>query len=79
MVLASEGLMLTTLELARKIAEAVMNVHQGPSWSTITDEHADAIFRVLRENDSWFCRMPTGEDGEQALEDIRPYEQQPLF
>lgn len=73
---------MTTLELAEKIAWSVLaeayESGYGFQWEH-AHEHASAVFRVLRETDSWLCRMPKDADGETREEDITPYEQLDLF
>ena len=72
---------MTTLELAEKIAFAVMaSVYDhgtGFVWEGAKD-HAPAVLKVLHENDSWFCRMDPAkaadwpEECEQRYELVQP-------
>jgi hypothetical protein len=82
---------MTTLELAEKIARAVLKEVDGAESALLphdfycTDEpdfggrRTDlpyAVLRVLHENSSWFCRNPT-EDWHEEKEER--YEQVELF
>lgn len=76
---------LTTLQLAEKIAVAVLEAAydsgKGFMWEH-AHEHASAVLRTLHENESWFCRAPQDENGDGIdLDQIRPYEpiQRDLF
>jgi hypothetical protein len=77
---------LTTLQVARLIADAVVIAYEGYSAGfDLGDERPDhehpptqAVLRVLHETNSWFCRLSEAESGEtveQPYEEIQP----PLF
>lgn len=86
---------LTTLDLAEKIARAVLKEVDGgevvllphdeyfrddPEFGGKATDLSFAVLRVLHETESWFCRAPRDENGID-LDQIRPYEpvQQDLF
>ena len=72
---------ITTLQLARRIADAVfLALHPaglGPNRSDrdALDPPTQAVLRALRESGSWFCRWTDRDDGST---DDQPFEQVPL-
>jgi hypothetical protein len=61
---------ITTLQLARKIADAVavalLPAGMAPNRAAedARDPPTQAVIRVLHETGSWFCRWSEGEEGE---------------
>jgi hypothetical protein len=69
---------MTTLELARAIADAVLwvAVTNPRATDSTSDAPTQAVLRVLHETDSWFCRLTEDQAG-CTVE--TPYEQPELF
>jgi len=71
---------MTTLELAEAIVQAVLGAAydsgNGFMWEADRKPEREAVLEVLRENDSWFCRV--SEDANGCTVET-PYEQQELF
>lgn len=66
---------LTTLQLAEAIVFAVLTDvadsggYIGWMWGDV-DKHAPAIFRVLRDNEAWLCRLRKNGDGVTVSEQL---------
>jgi hypothetical protein len=54
---------MTTLQLARAIADAAINALDGLEYEDHKDPPTQAVLRVLHETDSWFCRLTEDERG----------------
>ena len=64
---------MTTLDLAAKIADAMMAVYASDHIraDSYRDALTQAVLRTLYETDSWFCRLSEDADG---LTKQEPYE-----
>lgn len=73
---------MTTLELAEKIATAVLK-HRWESryhLSTeppVPEQFGRVVLQTLDANHAWFCRLPTQPDGGVHSEDEQPFPYQP--
>lgn len=71
---------MTTLELAEKIAQAVLEdayeSGDGFMWETVPNR-ARAVLQTLDANQAWFCRLPVNADGDAESETETPFPYQP--
>jgi len=54
---------MTTLQLARAIADAVLATTQRRNKNSMMDAPTQAVLRTLEGNDAWFMRFSVDEDG----------------
>lgn len=67
---------MTTLELAEKIATAVIRATQPAGMAPYGDAATQAVLTTLIANESWFCRLRVEElaDGTHGATHEEPYE-----
>ena len=68
---------MTTLELARLVAQAALRATQPRGPEPCGDDPAVAVLKVLRESGHWFCRIGS-QDADGVIDDDVPDEIMPM-